>query len=229
MYDFHTHILPCIDDGSKSISESLEMLHMSKSEGITHIVATPHFYADRMTPKDFFTNRKLAWENLQSVLDDTMPTIKMGSEVHYFEGMSHYDDIHSFCIENTNLLLVEMPFNKWNERMVMTLLDLYRNRDIQVILAHYERYLQFKVKSNLDFLQQNGIYFQSNAEFFINSKTSKLAIKELKSGHIQFLGSDCHNTITRKPNLGYAINIIQNKLGGDELNNIKNYGKEYFK
>ena len=42
--DFHSHVLPCLDDGSASVEQSIEMLQAEAEQGITHVVATPHFY-----------------------------------------------------------------------------------------------------------------------------------------------------------------------------------------
>ena len=53
MIDFHSHVLPGIDDGSKDVSESLEMLRLSLLEGTDIIVATPHFYVDRSSITSF--------------------------------------------------------------------------------------------------------------------------------------------------------------------------------
>ena len=53
MIDFHSHVLPGVDDGSKSMEQSLQMLEASVQQGVTHMVATPHFYASRMDPDSF--------------------------------------------------------------------------------------------------------------------------------------------------------------------------------
>ena len=53
MIDFHSHILPGIDDGSKSTEESLEMLDMLRAQGVVTVAATPHFYARENTPEVF--------------------------------------------------------------------------------------------------------------------------------------------------------------------------------
>ena len=45
MIDVHSHILPWIDDGSRSLEESMEMLRQEAEQGIQRVVATPHFYA----------------------------------------------------------------------------------------------------------------------------------------------------------------------------------------
>ena len=61
MIDFHTHILPGVDDGSRSIEESLAMLQAEADAGIERVVFTPHFYASQNSPKDFLRRRKDSW------------------------------------------------------------------------------------------------------------------------------------------------------------------------
>ena len=56
--DFHSHILPGIDDGSESVEQSIAMLRMEAEQGITHVVATPHFYPRHDTPQRFLQRRK---------------------------------------------------------------------------------------------------------------------------------------------------------------------------
>ena len=59
--DFHSHILPGIDDGSKSIEESLEMLALSYGSGVRRMVATPHFYPRHQNPDSFVLERAEAF------------------------------------------------------------------------------------------------------------------------------------------------------------------------
>ena len=122
MIDFHTHILPGIDDGSRSTDESIQMLRAMPE--VTHVVATPHFYAWENTPERFLRRRTAAWEQLRERLDDTAPDIRLGAEVCYFEGICRSDELHSLCIEGTNMLLLEMPFEKWSSRALHDLLEL---------------------------------------------------------------------------------------------------------
>ena len=58
MTDFHSHVLPCLDDGSVSVEQSIEMLRAEAEQGITHVIATPHFYAGRTTPERFLEKRE---------------------------------------------------------------------------------------------------------------------------------------------------------------------------
>ena len=60
LIDFHSHVLPGIDDGSKSVEESIVMLRMAAEQGIRHVIATPHFYARNHSPEEFLEKRNTA-------------------------------------------------------------------------------------------------------------------------------------------------------------------------
>ena len=62
MIDWHSHVLPALDDGSRSVDESLALLRMLSEQGVDTVIATPHFYADR--------------ESLSSFLEPTAPALR---------------------------------------------------------------------------------------------------------------------------------------------------------
>lgn len=62
--DFHSHILPGIDDGSKNVQMSLEMLGRASEQGVDVMLATSHFYASRHRIEDFLEKRQRAYERL---------------------------------------------------------------------------------------------------------------------------------------------------------------------
>ena len=64
MVDFHTHILPGIDDGSRQTEESLELLRLERASGVDTVVLTPHFYASQNSPEGFLERRARAWDRL---------------------------------------------------------------------------------------------------------------------------------------------------------------------
>ena len=68
MVDFHSHILPEMDDGSSSPEESLKMLEMSARQGIDHIFATSHFYPDEEDPSSFLRRRAEAYGKLMAYI-----------------------------------------------------------------------------------------------------------------------------------------------------------------
>ena len=139
--DFHSHILPGIDDGSKDLGTSLEMLKISKEQGIDYMVATPHFHATRISISHFLEAREEAYKCVSEHMESDMPKLIPGAEVAYFEGISEAEGIEKLTVGNTGLLLLEMPFGQWNQPMVSEVERLIEGRHIQIMLAHLERYL----------------------------------------------------------------------------------------
>ena len=88
MTDFHTHILPGVDDGSRSVEMSVQMLESMAKQGITRVVATPHFYAQVDSPKAFLERRTAAVSELQAAMEGVpkLPKLSVGAEVHFFTG-----------------------------------------------------------------------------------------------------------------------------------------------
>ena len=84
--DFHSHILPGVDDGSTSLEESLAMLTLEAEQGVRHVVATPHFYAHHDTPEAFLSRRAAAEAMLREALKDhpELPGFTVGAEVYFF-------------------------------------------------------------------------------------------------------------------------------------------------
>lgn len=200
MIDFHTHILPCMDDGSDSIRTSLSMLRAEARQGIEAVVLTSHFYAQENSPETFLKRRQRAWQQLQPYLWPELPDIYLGAEVQYFEGICAVDEIRELRVEGTEYLLLEMPFCHWPDRVIEDVLELCEWDGVQIVLAHIERYMNMQPKGVWKYLRNGGALMQSNVSFFENWKTRHKAISMLANGEIHFLGSDCHNMDTRRPN-----------------------------
>jgi protein-tyrosine phosphatase len=226
MLDFHSHLIPGIDDGSKDIGMSMGMLGMWKEQGFGHICATPHFYADMMRPEHFLEKRNEAYQSLLAAINAapggaaSYPVIIPGAEVHYFRGMSSCEGIFSLCLKNTKLLLVEMPFHKWSDYMIREIAEL-TSIGLIPVAAHIERYLSIQGAETIDKLLDTGILVQCNAEFFLSARTRRKALRIISSGTVDFLGSDAHNLTTRAPNLGEAVGFITKKLGAESLRHIE--------
>ena len=218
MVDFHTHILPGMDDGSRSVEESLQMLHAMPET--SHVVATPHFYASENTPERFLRRRGAAWARLREQLDAAAPDIRLGAEVCYFEGICRSNELSALCIEGTNVLLLEMPFDSWSSRAFNDLLELGHRADIQIVLAHAERYDIFYRKRDWQHIADSPILIQCNAAFFLHLRTRHRALRRLEDGYIHLLGSDCHGIERRAPVLGEAAQVIRKHLGDNALRDV---------
>lgn len=223
MIDFHSHILPKMDDGSRSAEESEALLKMLCAQKVDTVVATPHFYANSETVSDFIRRRKEAHGELEKKLFEGAPQILLGAEVKYYQGISKMEELKSLCIGESKLLLLEMPFSSWTEYNINEIENIVCTRGITVVLAHIERYLKFQKKSVWDRLWQNGVLMQINADFVIKFFSRRTALKMLEQNKVQFLGSDCHNTESRAPKMQGAVKIISDKLGEDFIAHMKDF------
>ena len=220
MFDYHSHILPGIDDGSRSPDMSAEMIRWSIRQGITAIALTPHFYADTDEPETFFQNRQASAQRLFDAAQGipNCPRLLLGAEVHYYRGMGQSAILERFCIEGSNAILVELPFRTWGRQVLRDIEDIRRRLGLQVVIAHIDRYLSMAQESDLAALRSDaGALFQANAGFFLRLRTRRKAIRMLRDGQIDLLGSDCHNISERAPNLGPAAAYIESKLGPEPL------------
>ena len=220
MIDVHSHILPGMDDGSKSIEESISILKRMAEQNVETVIATSHFYADREMLEHYLARRERAYQKLTAAMEEAavrLPEVILGAEVWYFDGISHSDSLRPLCTAGTDILLLEMPFSKWTERMIGEILSLKEESGFTVLLAHVERYLRWQKKEIWERLSEQEILMQTNAEAFLERKTARKVFKMLKLGQVQLIGSDCHNLSSRPPNYSEAIEKIRKKLGEEAI------------
>lgn len=226
--DFHSHILPGIDDGSSSLKESIALLHIEQGQGISRVVATPHFYANRDNLEAFLERRSYAEQKLREEMEkySDLPELFVGAEVSYFSGMSDSDGLTKLAIGNSRYILIEMPFSTWTNSMYSELQNIHEKQGLTPIIAHIDRYISwFHVHGTLRRLEELPVIIQCNAEAFLKKSMLSLVLRMLKTGKIHVLGSDCHNICSRPPNLGDALQVIRSRMGEKELEDILCYGE----
>ena len=223
-------MLPGIDDGSKDVAMSLEMISRSVEQGVEGIIFTPHFYADMNSPETFLRKRDKALYELEDNLGSLpkVPVYTTGAEVHYFRGMSRSKDIERLCIGKSDYMLIEMPFRNWQPNMIDEIEEISLVLGLRVIIAHIERYFDQDKKLVNRLLENPNLLIQCNAEFFIEKSTYSKAVKLLKTRRIDLLGSDSHNLSSRRPNLAEAVEIIEKKDKKDALGHIIRAGRRIF-
>lgn len=226
MTDFHSHILPKMDDGSRSVEESLQMLNALAEQGISRVVATPHFYANDESVFDFLGRRREAFEKLSAVLTADMPEVLLGAEVRYYDGISRLAEIKSLCIQGTDLFLLEMPEKRWTEYTLRELEDIACAGRVTLVLAHVDRCMEYQRADTMFRLHGSGVMMQLNAEYFNGFFTRRKAVSMIENGMVQFVGSDCHNMTDRKPEIGRAYKTIKNRLGSEFTDSLKKYTNE---
>lgn len=227
--DFHSHVLPQIDDGSASLEQSIAMLRMEKEQGIQHVVATPHFYAQHDTPENFLTRRAEAELRLREEMakHPGLPELSIGAEVYFFSGISNSDILSELTIDKKRCILIEMPMPPWTDRMYRELEEIYTKQGLTPIIAHVDRYIApfhtFRIPERLDDLP---VLVQANASFFLHKSTKRMALRMLRQGKIHLLGSDCHDLTERAPNLGDALKTLSRDLKPDVFEHIHFYERE---
>ena len=229
LIDFHTHILPGIDDGSSNMEESVAMLRMEGEHGIASVVATPHFYPQHDSPDRFLQRRDAAFAELCAKTAGLhgLPRIILGAEVHFFRGMSQSDQLDRLTIGGKKCILLEMPAISWTDEIYRELYEIHAQRGIVPIIAHVERYITpFNQGKVMRQLAEMPILVQANANFFVKRSTARTACRLLKEDRIHLLGSDCHNMVQRKPNLDVAVQKIRTSLGADALRRIEQHQAE---
>ena len=229
--DFHSHILPGIDDGSKSTEESVAMLQMEWDQGISRVVATPHFYPQHDQLNRFLDRRRQAEEILREKTQGIMqlPVLHMGAEVHFFQGISDCEELPLLTVDGGNYILIEMPYAPWTDEMYYQLESIYTKRNLHPIIAHVDRYVKgLQTAKMVQRLADLPVLVQANAEFFLDKWKQKKGLHMLRDGKIHLLGSDCHNLTSRKPNLEAALKKIEKYLGKDTISQINHYEQTVF-
>jgi len=220
MTDLHTHILPGMDDGAKTVEESLQMLRTERSQGVDTVVLTPHFYRDQENPRRFLQRRREAVIALGSRVlalpeeeRSRLPKMILGAEVAWWPTIAEWEELPALCMGGTKHLLLELPFASWNERLVGQLHEFYGRTGITPVLAHLERYLKFQRPEHIEAVLSLGFPVQISADVLLRPLARGRALKLLREGQGRIVASDCHNCGSRAPNLAQAMEIVRRKLG----------------
>ena len=215
MTDFHSHILPDMDDGPETVEESLDILRESFLQGVDTMISTSHFYANEEYPEEFLKRRTLAASRLEEAMlfsTEVYPKIILGAEVLFFPGISEADGIDLLRIGNSRCILIEPPMAPWSDDMLDEIQQLRENYNLIPVIAHVDRYMtMLRDHSLIDRVLRRDLIVQVNGSYFLTPKTQEAALKNLKAGKIHLIGSDCHNLSSRSPNLSMVRKLVSEK------------------
>ncbi len=223
--DFHTHILPNMDDGAPDSPTSAKMLEQLKQQGVKTVVLTPHFYTDRENLADFLERRAAAFQLLAPIAEQLELEVVPACEMYFTDYIFNYENISALCVNSGKYLLTELPFScRFSEAMFDRISRLIGTLNVIPILAHIERYPQLlKDKECLYRLIDMGCLAQIN----LNSLTDGFLQRRTLLGFIRedlvhVVGTDCHNLTTRAPQYQNGIQVIRKKLSGEFVENLMN-------
>lgn len=215
--DIHCHILSGLDDGAADMEESLRMLAIAEQEGITHMIATPHYKENR------YENSP---EKIRSVLTKLQAAAKekgigirlfAGSEIFYFSDMEDAaEEGKLLAMNGGSRMLVEFnPFADY--KRIRNALDTVRSMGYQPIIAHAERYeCLFKDMSHVEELYDMGVEIQINASSVTGEAGFRMKAfvhKLLKNQWVHYIGTDAHETKKRAPRMKKCASVLRKKYG----------------
>ncbi|NLJ32207.1 MAG: hypothetical protein GX424_11490 [Clostridiales bacterium] len=217
--DFHTHILPEMDDGAKDLSESLEMLRLLREQGVGAVCLTPHFYPYREGPEDFLERRQRSFSLLLPRARELGVRLVPASETFFTDTVLNLPDLSALCMRDAQgrrYLLTELPFSSsFSARTLDRISRLMGVHGVVPVLAHIERYPKlFSDAGKIDELIEMGCLMQMNLEaldggFFQKRK----ALRYIRDNMIHVVGTDSHNTRTRPPAYLPGITAVERALG----------------
>lgn len=220
--DFHSHILPGIDDGARDIDESVEILDKMADDQVDIVVASSHFYPHEMSVEKFLERRNNAFERLKPYLKPHHPEILLGAEVLFSSSIVDSKYLEELCIQGTDYLMLEMPYVRLTQSIIDSVEELVDSARVRVMIAHIERYLSFTSYSELENLMSLDVIGQLNSKSFDDRKKRKNCLKLIKQGYAHVMGTDFHRIDRGDLPLSFGYDVMTKKLSDEAVDRFLN-------
>ena len=222
MIDFHSHILPNIDDGSTSIGETINLIEEASKVGFTGIISTSH-YIQGYYEFDCYERNQLL-DIVQNKMQSDNFELYLGSEIYFSsEIIDLIKDKKASTINNTRYLLFELPMNTKPLFVKELVYELIQN-GYRPIIAHPERYSYVQDEINyVRELANLGTLFQANYGSVLGmygNDAKKTLKKLLKDDLISFFGSDVHRTGQIYPKIPNALKKLNKIVSSEKLEKL---------
>lgn len=215
MIDLHSHILPDIDDGARSIDMSLDMAHQAVEAGVSHMVCTPHmhwgtFDNDMQNIAQTFKHfcNCIAKENIP-ITFSWAAEVRLNEMVPVWHKKRQLPFLGTFA--NKNVLLLELPHSHipaGTEQLVKWLLA----NNVQPLIPHPERNRDiWERPEKVMWLKNIGCLFQVTAGALIGrfgELVQDISITMLNDQLIHVVASDTHDTKRRPNDMQDAYNFV---------------------
>lgn len=215
--DVHSHLLPCVDDGSVSIQQTKNMLKIAYSQGINHIIATPHYGAGcrNPSPEELLIKLELVRQEANKIHENFH--IELGNELFFSDDIiEHLRKKKALTLAGTRYVLVEFAVQDNYQTIRLGLHRLLINGYLP-ILAHVERYESLYEDYDKIFdMIELGAYMQMNISSIagkIPNRRRRFCKKLIEYNLIHFIGTDSHSDSGRAPLMLDGINCIRRKYG----------------
>jgi protein-tyrosine phosphatase len=216
MIDIHHHLLYGVDDGSRDLETSVQMVEMAAADGITHIVCTPH--AVERYPYQPEVNA----ERLAALRERVGNKVRLGLGCDFHLSFENIDDAlahpHKYTLNGLNYLLVEFPDTMISPKITDMFYEMMV-AGMRPIITHPERNLtlQRKPERMNEWLEQ-GCLVQVTANSLtgrFGKRAQELGLHLIEQGVAHFLATDAHDLKSRPPILSEARDLVADKFGAD--------------
>lgn len=193
--DMHSHLLPGIDDGSKSMAETIQLIVRLNELGFEKLYTTPHIMQDYYKNSPEIILPLLA--QVQKELEKRQINVRIEAAAEYYldEGFVKKLDSEKLLTFGDNYLLVETSYMNKPRQLEEVFFKL-KTKGYKPILAHPERYVyMYDDFSEYEKLYERGILFQLNINSltgYYSPKAKQIAEKLIDQKMINFAGTDCH-------------------------------------
>lgn len=223
MIDIHTHIIPFVDDGSKSIEASIRMIKEEIDKGVTDIIFTPHYRRGMFESK--ISNNKLEYNKfLEEIKKNNLNiNVYLGQEIYirHIDSFKKYLDYGLIMpMNNTKYFLLE--FNYFDDIDISEVSYNVKLLGYKTIIAHFERY-NYATLRDAEEVRNNDGLIQINASSICGMhgfKIKKRVMNLLKNDLVDFVSSDIHDS--RKNVFDKAYKILRKKFGEEYANRVCN-------
>jgi protein-tyrosine phosphatase len=212
--DIHSHILPGVDDGARTLEESVAMLKLAAEHGTTDIVATPH------ANSEFRYDLQLIEARFADLSEAARGIIRvhLGCDFHVsFENVQDaLEHPTRYAINRMNYVMVELP-DSVMPAMVPDVLKRLRSAGMIPVITHPER--NSVLRGRIDTLSQwveDGCLLQITAQSLLGRfgrETEKSSDALFRRGLVHFVASDAHDCVDRPPRLDEAYRKVSSSYG----------------
>lgn len=216
MIDIHTHILPGVDDGAKTLDEALTMARIGAADGITHIFATPHSRDCGPITRQEVAQRVV---ELQAAFDAHNIAIKLipGHEVRLYDDMfNDWEQELAGPLGHSRYVLAEPLFQRYSKHTEAMIFELF-DRGYIPVMAHPERIIPIQHKLSLiePFLARGGLTQLTATTLTdkFSARAKETAKTMLTEGMAHIIASDAHHAHARTPSLTAARDIAAEIVG----------------
>ena len=224
MIDIHCHILPEVDDGSRSLNESIEMAMIAKEQGITKIVNTSHYHPDFRYKKGEELLKEL--EDFNNVLKENMIDIEVliGNEIYYTKDLiKEIDELDFYTLNNSRYILIELPPTNFPKDLCNKVYELKEKNYIPVF-AHVERYREVQENPELIYEVINaGAIIQVNSHSILGKsgkELQKVCNTLLNRNMVHVVGTDAHSSKRRTPIFLDAYKYVSEKYSKEMADDL---------